>query len=165
MPATYEPIASTTLGTAAVSISFTSISSAYTDLRLVFTGTTSTSTNFTIRFNNDSGSNYSWTWLGGTGSAAQSGRFTSATEYYGNVTLQTTPQLYTVDVFSYTGSTYKTALITESADKNGSGQLSRSVFLWRNTSAINRIDITALYGSTNTYASGTTATLFGIKAA
>jgi hypothetical protein len=162
MATTYEKIATTTLGSTSATITFSSIPATYTDLRLVFTGTTATSTNFTLRYNNDSASNYSWTWLGGTGSAAQSGRFTSATEYYGNVTLETTPQLYEVDIFSYAGSTFKTALIGESADKNGSGQLSRSAFLWRSTSAINRIDITALYGATNTYAIGTTATLYGI---
>jgi hypothetical protein len=35
MPATYEPIATTTLGTAAAFITFSSIPATYTDLRLV----------------------------------------------------------------------------------------------------------------------------------
>lgn len=163
--ATYEPIATQTLASAAASITFSSIAASWTDLRLVFTGTTTTSTNFTIRFNNDSSTNYSWTWVGGTGAAAQSGRFTSQTEYYQNVGMTSVPSMNTVDILSYAGSTNKTALVTEDSDKNGSGQLSRAVILWRSTAAINRIDITALYGSTNTYLAGTTATLYGIKAA
>ena len=41
MPATYEPIASTTLGSAAATISFSSIPGTFTDLVVVlFTGTT-----------------------------------------------------------------------------------------------------------------------------
>jgi hypothetical protein len=43
MPATYEPIATTTLGGAAATITFSSISSAYTDLRIVLVGTTTAS--------------------------------------------------------------------------------------------------------------------------
>ena len=164
MTATYDSIATTTLGSAASTITFSSIPNTFTDLRLVFVGTTTTSTNFTLRFNNDSSSNYSWTWLGGNGTSAQSGRFTSQTEFYPNASVQTTPQFHTVDVFSYAGSTNKTALSEESADKNGSGWVDRFAILWRNTSAINRIDIIAQYGSTNTYAAGTTATLYGIKA-
>ena len=35
MPATYEPIATTTLGSAATNITFSSIPATYTDLRLV----------------------------------------------------------------------------------------------------------------------------------
>jgi hypothetical protein len=163
MPVTYDNIATTTLGTAASTITFSSIPATYTDLRLVFVGTSATSTNFTVRFNNDSGTNYSWTYLSGTGAAAQAGSFTSQTEFYPNVSVQTTPQMHTVDVFSYAGSTNKTALSEEIADKNGSGRVSRFAILWRNTAAINRIDIIALYGSTNTYAIGTTATLYGIK--
>ena len=42
MALTYEPIASTTLGSSASSISFNSISTAYTDLRLIVSGLNAT---------------------------------------------------------------------------------------------------------------------------
>lgn len=162
MPATYEPIATTTLGSAASSITFSSISSAYTDLRLVFIGTSDDYAS--IRYNNDSGSNYSFTTLYATGSAAGSNRYSNATEWYPyvpNAMSTTIPSFMTVDIFSYAGSTYKTGLSTTSEDKNGSGFTTQMVGLWRSTAAITRIDILALYGS-GSFLTGTTATLYGI---
>lgn len=163
MPATYEPIATTTLGSAANTITFSSIGSGYTDLRLVFVGTSANATNFTVRFNSDSGSNYSSTYISGTGAAAQSGRFTSQTEIYPTIGLSSTPQQYTLDIFSYAGSTNKTFLLQETADKNGSGRTSAFVCLWRSTAAITSINLKGMYGTApDNFDAGTTATLYGI---
>ena len=76
MTATYDPIATTTLGSAASTITFSSIPNTFTDLRLVLFGVTlnATGTYNQIRFNNDTGTNYSWTQLLGNGSAAQAQR-------------------------------------------------------------------------------------------
>ena len=164
MPATYEPIATTTLGSAAASITFSSIPATYTDLRLVFVGTTTTGGSGYCRFNSDSGSNYSATYLRGDGSTASSARSSNYDRVpfgdgdYGIST--SVPELDTIDIFSYAGSTNKTCLVTISPDKNGSGTLGRTVSLWRNTAAITSITLTN--GGTN-WATGTTATLYGIK--
>ncbi len=62
MPATYEPLATTTLGSAASSVTFSSISGSYTDLVVVFSGTAGGgNSNLILTFNSDTGSNYSWT--------------------------------------------------------------------------------------------------------
>jgi hypothetical protein len=165
MPQTYEPLATTTLGTAAASITFSSISAAYTDLRLVLTGTVSTAGSPYMRYNSDTGSNYSFTFIRGSGTAAGSSRASNFTEqylfYYGYMDT-TVPTFATADIFSYAGSTFKTSLITASSDFNGSGAVERIVGLWRSTAAINRID---LYPTTGNFSIGTTATLYGIKAA
>jgi hypothetical protein len=161
MATTYDKIASTTLGSAAASISFTSIASSWTDLRIVYVGAGTWTDYPCVRFNSDSTSNYSWTYVSGNGSAAQSGRFNSQTEFYPNVGA-VSPELITYDIFSYAGSTYKTMLWNEVADKNGSGVVSPKVGLWRSTSAITRIDILGLYGTSNLLDAGTTATLYGI---
>ena len=81
MPTTYEPIATTTLGSAQTSVTFSSISGAYTDLVLVINAGNSGGTGYGIALqcNNDTGSNYSFTQLYGTGSAATSTRSTSTT--------------------------------------------------------------------------------------
>ncbi len=162
MPATYEKIATTTLGSSSATITFSSIGSGYTDLRIVLTAKgTAGAGNSAVRFNNDSATNYSSTFLGGDGSSATSQRNTSDNEIeidiggYGS-----SPQLYTIDIFSYAGSTYKTALSTQSSDQNGSGRVTRSVGLWRSTSAITRVDLIIVGGGS--YDTGTTATLYGI---
>jgi len=162
MPATYEPIATTTLGAAAASINFTSIAASYTDLRVVLTGTGTAALSERFRFNSDTATNYSYTILYGNGSAAGSGRGSNVSFIRGtfmNSWDTTIPVMVTLDLFSYTGSTNKTCLLTVSQDLNGSGSVERSVGLWRSTSAVNNIEI---YASTSTFAAGTTATLYGI---
>lgn len=162
MPATYEPIATTTLGSAAASITFSSITSAYTDLRLITVGTSAANGLLRMQFNGDTGANYSRTYMFGTGSSALSGRQTSLESIRGD-TLQTSiPILQSFDIFSYAGSTYKTVLMDLCRDLNGSGQISRMVGLWRSTSAITSIVLSLTTGN---YEAGTTATLYGIKAA
>lgn len=152
-------IATTTLGSASSTITFSSISSAYTDLRLVFVPTSSAgAAAIKLRYNGDTAANFSFTQFYGSGSVAGSQRSTSV----GYIELglgapDLIPALYTVDLFSYAGSTYKTCLITENQDLNGSGWVTASVGLWRSTAAITSLTI---FG--NTYSAGTTATLYGI---
>jgi hypothetical protein len=160
-------IASQTLGSTATSIDFTSIGSGYTDLRLVLVATTTTSGRaYRIRFNSDTGTNYSRTNINGNGTSASSTRDTSGTfitigddAWVGSST--TIPGLTTVDVFSYAGSTFKTILATDSNDQNGSGTVQRIVGLYRSTSAITSISL-FLSGTSETFAVGTVATLYGI---
>jgi len=163
MATTYEPIATTTLGSAVQTFTFTSIPSTYTDLRLVITASATTGTIDTwLYMNNDTGSNYSGTRLSGNGTAASSAAFTNVSQNYDTnlSSISTLPCLITHDIFSYAGSTFKTYLTTVSMDKNGSGVVHRYVKLWRSTSAINRLDYTCAVSTT--FAIGTTATLYGI---
>lgn len=165
MAATYEPIATTTLGSDVASFTMSSIPGTYTDLRVVLNVKGSSAGDITARFNSDSGTNYSYTNLYGNGSSAALGSQNSITYLYltPNVSVSSTiPDLITVDIFSYAGSTYKTALVTHSGDHNGSGGVERVVDLWRSTSAITSI---TFYGIGINIAAGTTATLYGIKAA
>ena len=164
MPTTYEPIATTTLGSAAASITFSSIPATYTDLRLVGFHLGSTYGYNAIQFNGDTGTNYSTTHIRGSGTAAASGRETNVTYIdieVNNGSTSTIPGLATIDIFSYAGSTFKTSLCTGSQDKNGDGSVYRTVGLWRSTSAITSVTFLNIGG--NNFAAGTTATLYGIK--
>lgn len=157
---TYEPIATTTLSVAAATINFSSISASYTDLRLVLVETGSTAADCNLRFNSLT-TTYSGTFLEGTGTATASFSDNSAAQLrwdrLGSST--TVPSIKTADIFSYAGSTYKTVLMTSSADRNGSGDITVAVGVWRNTAAITSVNI--LRGSGN-FSIGTTATLYGI---
>ena len=158
-------IATTTLGSAASTITFSSIPSTYTDLRLVLTGYNATTGNaWAMQYNADTATNYSFTQLNGSGTAAGSGRTTTTARIYiGDINLNNSnsvPGLATIDIFSYAGSTNKTALSTFSGDLNGSGNVFTYVSLWRSTSAINSIKLFNDAGAN--FAAGTTATLYGI---
>lgn len=169
MPAgsTYTPIATTTLGSATGSIAFNSIPSTYTDLRLVFfnqeTGTAGNSRY--IQFNGDTTAAYSRTKLVGTGSSAYSARQTSQTTLRiaeGGTSAAPEWQLQTIDIMSYSNSTYKTCLIRSNEAGTSAGNVAAIVGLWSNTAAINSITIALFAG---TFSIGTTATLYGIQAA
>ena len=163
MPATYEPIATTTLGSAASSITFSSIAGTYTDLRLVWVGSWNTSSDrFCVRYNGDTGSNYGYLNLYGDGSSTASGRgnnsFIVANQTSRAAGLMS---MNTLDIFSYAGSTFKTTLIDSPMDENGAGYIIKQVNCWRNTAAITSITMLTLNG--NNFSVGTTATLYGIK--
>lgn len=166
MPATYEPIATTTLGSSNTTINFSSIPATYTDLRIVVVAQVLTSAQYVyVQFNADTATNYSVTTLGGNGSAGGSSRVTSGSNIEGGyrsfMPVSSNWGLWTMDVFSYAGSTNKTVLINSNGDTNGGGGVDAIVGLWRSTSAINAIKLF----NTNQFATGTTATLYGIKAA
>lgn len=163
--ATYEPIATSTLGTAGF-FTFSSIPSTYTDLKLVLVGGGDGGTvAVRLQFNSDTGFNYSNTVLIGDGASATSTRQTGTQNIStGNFDMPNAASaigVFIIDIFSYAGSTNKTVLETNAGDRNGSGNVSRNVGLWRSTSAINSI---YLSGGRN-FAVGTMATLYGIKAA
>lgn len=167
MPATYEPIATTTLSTGATSITFSSITGTYTDIRIVLavSGFSNTTGGVALRFNSDTGSNYSQTRLIGNGTAASSTRRTNVSdiEFFNNSIASGNPVFLAADIFSYAGSTNKTVLLEASTDLNGSGSVFRHVGLWRNTAAITAIQ--AYNTSGYDFSAGTTATLYGIKSA
>lgn len=157
---TYEPIATTTLGSAQTSITFSSIPATYTDLVLVISGTISTNYGPNLQFNSDTGSNYSQTNLYGDGSSAFSGRESNGTVCY--IGWLATSQSNTIaHIMNYANTTtYKTVL---SKGGNGGSLVVSRISMWRSTAAINSIKI-SLDGII-TLGSGTTATLYGITAA
>jgi hypothetical protein len=168
MAITYEPIATTTLGTAASSIAFSSIPSTYTDLRLVavLSNNGPGGDSLYITCNGDAigaTSLYSETRLRGDGATASSAQSSSAS-IWGNSAISlpaTSNKLFaTLDVFNYGNSNFKTAFGAYSDDRNGSGSVFRYAHLRNSTSAINAI---TLYCGSYSFDVGSTATLYGIK--
>jgi hypothetical protein len=162
MPSTYEPIATQTLGSAAASVTFSSISGAYTDLVLVVAGTASGGDDILMQFNSDTASNYSYTILYGTGSVAGSIRGSNGTsifvDYYGAMGTGQNNRIIQINNYSNT-TTNKTSLVRANNAATGTDAI---VGLWRSTSAINAIK---LFMNSATFSTGSTFTLYGIKAA
>lgn len=164
---TYEAIDTTTLSSAAASVTFSNISGNYTDLVLVVVSKTSVdSASSILRFNNDSTSLYSSTRIEGTGSSVLSGRSSNAT----SITLEsnigtdnTNPSVFIMNILNYSNTTTnKTVLIRQNGFYTGGEGTAARVGLYRSTSAINRIDILE---TATTFASGSTFTLYGIASA
>lgn len=158
---TYTPIATTTLGSAVNSYTFTSIPSTYTDLVMVWNGATATSNNVSLQFNSDTASNYSVTRVRGTGSAAESSRWSSITLMFGPNPDSTGNSTVIWNVQNYSNTTtYKTAI---AKGGGAGGEAGAYVGLWRNTAAIT--SMTVLIGGSVNMNVGTTLTLYGIAAA
>lgn len=164
MSKTYDPIASTTLASAQATVTFNSISGAFTDL-LIIVDASASSTAFDawIQFNGDTGSNYSFTSMNGTGSVAQSFRASSqtsmatdrqATFRAGNRTLQR------INIMNYSNTTTnKTVIVRSDSPADATEAL---VGLWRSTSAITSLTIGN--NAAANYAVGSIFTIYGIKA-
>ena len=163
---TYTPIATQTLGSAAASVTFSSIPSTYTDLVLVINGAVSVNTASIVgQVNGDTASNYSFTELYGSGSAAGSYRIANTTIFaasqYSLGISNTNPSTNILHFMNYANTTtYKTILLRSSDASNGT---TATVNLWRSTAAIN--SITLKMQSTYTMNTGTVFSLYGIAAA
>ena len=164
MASTYEKIATTTLTTSASSVTFSSISGAYTDLVLICNIAQAAGNNgLRVRYNSDTATNYSYTTLNGNGTAASSARGTSENALViANTSGSTTLELAIIaNIFNYSNTTtYKTSL---GRGNRASSNVDATVGLWRSTAAITSMEL-ALGASfpTNNFASGSTFTLYGI---
>lgn len=157
MPATHEYIATTTLSSSVSTITFSSISGNYTDLVVIFRGVESTNDYNLLRFNGDTGSNYSHTEFYGDGTSVTSGHASNRTTmYFGRG--QTSPNNKVLNIMNYSNTTtFKTTI-----HRNNSDSVGAFANVWRSTSAITSIEFSRGGG---TYDSGTTITIYGIKAA
>ena len=165
---TYAPIATTTLGSAQSSYTFSSISGSYTDLRLIMNIKTSDAgavSDLKINVNGDTSSGfYSSTRIYGNGSAAVSDRSSSQNSWNSNGVNCTDSAAFgnmLCDFQNYSNSTtYKTIIIRSNPTPSYSMAI---VCLWRNTNAITSITLTPASGGNIN--SGSTLTLYGILAA
>lgn len=167
MAVTYEPIASTTLGSDSASASFSSIVGTYTDLiliaNIITTRGSGTSESIYLTVNSDTGSNYSATALRGNGSAASSYRESSTTAIYlgeAGITSATDYALFRISLMSYANTSVNKTVLSEFAHPGSF--VGRHVGLWRSTSAITSV---SLRTNTNNIKAGSSLSLFGVKAA
>ena len=169
MPATYESIATpqTVSGSSTNTITFSSVSSAYTDLVVVMSvgATSGSSTGFGMRFNSDTGTNYSDSRIDGDGSSVTSARGTSQSRILQcSFALPETASVYApviTQIFNYTNTTTFKATLTRS--NSASTALQALVGTWRATPAA--ISSVTFFTFAGNFSSGSTFALYGIKAA
>lgn len=170
MPLQLFKIADTTIATPQASITFSSIPSGYTDLKLVLstrdtnTNSTNAFANINMTFNGDGGSNYSsrliyslGAGLGNSGLATASGigviYHTSASataNTFGNA------EVY---IPNYTVAQNKSVSSEGQSETNATaGFIYLTAAQWNNTAAITTINLQSM----TTFAAGSTATLYGV---
>lgn len=168
---TYEPISTISIQSDSSSIVFNNIPSTYTDLIAQISYANSTASyGIGVQFNLDTASNYSETFLYGTGTSALFARYSSQTWAYLNaygVTATTTiatPAIVNATFFNYSNTNINKSFLSASSGSGAAGNgLDRVVGLWRSTAAIN--SITFLAAPSGNLKSGTIISLYGMKAA
>jgi hypothetical protein len=165
---TYTSIATQTLSSEIDTITFSSISGSYTDLVLVSSAKNNQSGNvtFRMRFNSDSSSLYSYARIYGDGTSAASDRSSQSFIDIGSIGGSATSSVFApsiVNIMNYSNtSTFKTSLVRWQSQGTSAAYVMGEVGLYRSTSAITTITLTAAGANFDT---GSTFTLYGIASA
>ena len=163
-PASFESIATVTVGSGgSASITFSSIPATYTHLQIRSANRGGSSGN--VRFNGDTGNNYTRHYLEGNGTSGVSGSGTSQPyiDIFGNTTTASIVAINIIDIFDYANTNkYKTVRNLSGIDENGSGYVGIQGGLWMSNSAISSITLTSAGGNFAQYSS---VALYGIKGA
>jgi len=151
LPTDYDSIATVTLGSTQSSITFSSIPSTYTHLQMRFMSRdnrASSANGVRMRFNGDSGNNYSWHYLIGNGSATAAGAAASNDAFYvGEEPANSAPadifSVGIVDILDYTNTsknkTIKSLQGYDTSSSNGAAEYWSGT--WYNTSAVNSLTV------------------------
>jgi hypothetical protein len=158
---TYRALANITLGSSASSVTFSSIPATFRDLVLVYAGTqTNASGEIWIRYNSDTGSNYSTVQMGGLGSGSGFSTSYTTTRIVPTANQAESTTVITnivMSIFDYSATDkHKTSLVRANNSALGTqAQANR----WANTAAITTVEITT---GTGQLAAGSTFALYGI---
>ena len=149
---TYDLLDSTTLGTAAASVTFSSIDQSYGDLILVFRGSAASDDYLGLQFNSDTTSSYSvvraYNTLSGTFNAIY-GLIGSGDGSIDNLQI--------VQIMDYSATDKHKTFLSRS---NNTGYVAMHAGRWANTSAITSVKIMTGLGAN--YVAGSTFQLFGV---
>jgi hypothetical protein len=162
---TYIPLASTTITSLTASVTFSSISSAYTDLVIIGSVLGNGSMSLDLQFNGDTATNYSYVPLDGSGTSTSSPRQTNtgSIQFAGwsrNLDSTTNPSTLIANIMNYSSTTkYKTALNRSMALGTPGNCVDAFVGTWRSTAAITSITIRG------SVVANTVFSLYGIAAA
>jgi hypothetical protein len=171
IPNSYESIATVTVGSGGQStITFSSIPSTYQHLQIRYTSRVNvadTGENIWLRFNGDTGNNYSYHYILGDGSSASSAGSGSFTRILSGRTAgnNTTANVFgasVIDILDYANTNKNTTARTLTGlENNGSGVVFLESGGWFNTSAVTSITLAETSG--NSFVQYSQFALYGIK--
>ena len=157
LPSGFYSIATQSVGSGgASSVTFSSIPSTYNHLQI--RGISQSSADVYIRYNGDSGTNYSQHIMQGDGSATSANGFTNST--YSRIANSNPYQFAGIylDILDYSNTNkYKTNRSFFGIDGNGSGVVGIWSGSWRNTAAVTSITISGTFSQYSSFA------LYGVK--
>ena len=161
-PGSYESIATVPVGAGGQSsIVFTSIPATFQHLQIrLFSKNNADNGTVGMRYNSDSGANYSFHDLYGNGGGSGGGALaaSSQTTLFACLTGSTQASVAVIDILDYADTNkFKTNRCLIGVDYNGSGYAWISSGNWRSTAAINSITLNATF---NQY---THAALYGVR--
>jgi hypothetical protein len=166
----YELIQSVNVGTANTAAVFNSIPQTFKHLQIrIYAKNSSLNSDLLVRFNGDTGSNYSRHQLAGDGSSVFSGANTSATSITLNYAMARSSGtngfgVGIVDVLDYSLTTKNKTLRSFHGSvrptSTSDHYVSLTSGLWINTSAITSLSFTV---GANNFSAGSTFSLYGIK--
>ena len=163
-------IATTTLGSAAADITFSSIASTYQNLHVVFSGRSSDAAanvvKLLIQMNSDTGSNYRSVWNGGYGTAANAtindtGATTSIDCRYAMTgAIPAADRLGTceITIMDYKNTTLRKGLVFVGACAADQPTAAMGQGVWNSTSAITALKF---FPSSGNFITGTSISLYG----
>ena len=161
MALTYEPINTQTISSTQTSVIFSGIPSTYTDLVLILdTISANSGDDGRLQFNGDTGTNYSSTQLWSNGTPASNRNTSQTSMRLFNDLYSTTRSIGIAHIMNYSNATTNKTVISRFGTDNIS--VGTFVGLWRSTAAITSLNVVHTGSG---YASGSTFTLYGIKAA
>lgn len=163
----FESIATTTVGSGgAADVTFSSIPATFTHLQIRGIAQSGTTPRIYLRYNGDTGSNYTYHFLEGNGSSASVSAGANQTEnwlFINGFIGANDISPFIVDILDYANTNkYKTIRSLHGGEDNSSGNIALASGLWRDTSAINAI---RLFASSGTFTQYTQFALYGIRSA
>lgn len=162
--ATYDKLATTTLGSNTATITFPSIDQTYTDLILIINYKLNNANgNILVRCNGDTGNNYNYNSMFNNGASvgATWGNTFSGLLVGGVVANSVAESIIILQINSYANTTtYKTG---SARGNDAADAVDRTGCMWKSTAAIN--SLTILNNAGNQFLTNSMFTLYGIKAA
>ena len=152
----YIPLATVTLGGSDADIVFSNIPATFKDLVLVIAGTSDNNTGLYLRFNGDTGSNYTTVGMYGNGSSAIS--YSQTLSFTNTNFISNTQGVNTVQLMDYSATDKHKTILGRASYGNNLAQAAAG--RWANTAAIN--SITCFLDAGRTFQTGATFSLYGV---